>query len=159
MNNRLRFIIQGGIIAAIYAVLTILFAPISYGQGLVSVRISEALTILPFFTPAAIPGLFVGCILANIYGGLGLVDIVFGSLATLVAAALTYGIRKYKWIAPLPPVIINGIVVGIILHVLYDYPLVISMISVGFGQAIACYFLGMPLLLSLEKYGKKLFHN
>jgi len=157
MNNRLKFIIQGGVIAAIYAVLTIFFAPISYGQ--VQVRISEALTILPFFTPAAIPGLFVGCILANVYGGLGPVDIVFGSLATLVAAAMTYGVRKYKWIAPLPPVVINGIVVGIILHVLYDLPLIMSMLWVGFGEAIACYFLGMPLLLSLEKYGKILFRD
>lgn len=155
MNKSLKFMIQGSIIAAIYAALTIIFMPISYGQ--IQVRISEALTILPFFTPAAIPGLFVGCIIANFYGGLGPVDIIFGSLATLAAAGLTYAVRKYKFIAPLPPVIINAVVVGIMLNVLYDLPLIASMLWVGLGEAIACYFLGLPLLLSLEKYGKNLF--
>lgn len=150
MNKKVKFIVQAGIIGAIYAVLTIIFAPISYGQ--IQVRISEALTILPFFTPAAVPGLFIGCLVANLYGGLGIIDIVFGSLATLLAAYLAYTVRKYKFIVPLPAVIINGIVVGIILNVLYDLPLIASMLWVGLGQAIACYGLGLPLLLALEKY-------
>ena len=150
MNKNVRFIVQAGIIGAIYAVLTIVFAPISYGQ--IQVRISEALTILPFFTPAAIPGLFVGCLIANLYGGLGLVDIAFGSLASLLSAYLAYRIRKYKFMVPLPAIIINGIVVGIILNVLYDLPLIASMLWVGLGQALACYGLGLPLLLSLQKY-------
>lgn len=155
MNRNVRFTVQAGLIGALYAVLTIAFAPISYGQ--IQVRISEALTILPFFTPAAIPGLFVGCLIANIYGGLGPVDIIFGSLATLIAALMTYFIRKYKYIAPLPAVIINGIVVGIILNVVYDLPLIPSMLWVALGEAIACYGLGLPLLLSLQKYGNKIF--
>ena len=87
LNKRTRFIVEAAILAAIYAVITIILAPISYGQ--IQVRISEALTILPYFTPAAIPGLFVGCIVSNIFGGGGLIDIVFGSLATLIAAILS----------------------------------------------------------------------
>lgn len=155
MNRNVIFIVQAGLIAAIYAVLTIAFAAISYGQ--IQVRVSEALTILPFFTPAAIPGLFIGCLVANIYGGLGLIDIVFGSLATLIAALITCYVRKYKYIAPLPAVIVNGIVVGIILKVVYGAPLIASMLWVALGEAIACYGLGLPLLLSLKKYGNKIF--
>ncbi len=155
MNRSVKFTVQAGIIAAIYAVMTIAFAPISYGQ--IQVRISEALTILPFFTPAAIPGLFVGCIVANFYGGLGPIDIVFGSLATLLAAAITYFVRKYKYIAPLPAVVVNGVVVGIILNVVYGLPLIASMLWVALGEMIACYGLGLPLLLSLKKYGNKIF--
>lgn len=155
MNKKVNFIVQAGLIAAIYAVLTILFAPISYGQ--IQVRVSEALTILPFFTPAAIPGLFIGCLVANIYGGLGLIDIVFGSLATLLAAYLAFRLRKSVYLLPLPSVIVNALVIGIILHVLYELPLVVSMLWVGLGQMIACYGLGLPLLFALKKY-HHIFH-
>ena len=88
------FLMQASLIAAIYAAITIALAPISYGQ--IQVRVAEALTILPAFTPAAIPGLFVGCIVANLYGGGGIIDVVFGSLATLMAAYLSYKMPK-KW--------------------------------------------------------------
>lgn len=145
---------QAAFIGAVYAVLTIALAPISYGQ--IQVRVAEALTVLPMFTPAAIPGLFVGCIVANIYGGGGLIDIVFGSLASLLAAFMSYKIRK-KWLVPLPPVVINGIVVGLILHYLYQAPLLIAMGWVTLGQMIACYGLGYPLILMLEKYRDKIF--
>ncbi|MDK2934486.1 MAG: hypothetical protein PWP27_2296 [Clostridiales bacterium] len=109
-----KFLVQAALIAAIYAVLTISLAPFSY--GIMQVRISEALTVLPFFTPAAIPGLFIGCLIANIYGGLGIIDIVFGSLATLIAAVLSYLLRKQKFLVPIPPIIVNAVVVGIILY-------------------------------------------
>lgn len=150
MNKKANFIVQAGLIAAIYAVITILLAPFSYGQ--IQVRVSEALTILPFFTPAAIPGLFIGCLIANIFGGLGIVDIVFGSLATLVAAYLAYHLRRSVILLPLPSVLVNAVVVGIILNVLYALPLLASMLWVGLGQMIACYGLGLPLLLALKKY-------
>ncbi|KXG74365.1 QueT transporter family protein [Thermotalea metallivorans] len=152
--KKTNFLVQAALIGAIYAVMTIAFAPISYGQ--IQVRISEALTVLPAFTPAAIPGLFVGCIIANIYGGNGMVDIVFGSLATLLAAFLSYKMPK-KWLVPLPPVIVNGIVVGFILNYLYQLPLFITMAWVALGQMIACYVLGYPLLLGLEKYKDRIF--
>ncbi|MGE5613765.1 MAG: QueT transporter family protein, partial [Bacillota bacterium] len=101
-----RFIVEAAFIAAMYAALTIL---IPGGSGQVQVRVSEALTVLPFFMPAAIPGLFAGCLLANIIVGVSLYDVIFGSLATLAAAFLT---RKMpvKYLAPLPPVVINAVV-------------------------------------------------
>jgi len=152
--NKTRFLTHAAIIAALYAALTILLAPISYGQ--MQVRVSEALTVLPFFTPAAIPGLFVGCLLANIYGGNGLPDIVFGSLATLMAAFLSYKIQK-KYLVPLPPVIINAVVVGLILNYVLKVPLLAAMGWVACGQTVACYGLGYPLILFMEKYRHKIF--
>jgi len=149
-----RYITEVAVIAALYAILTILFAPISYGQ--IQVRISEILTVLPFFTPAAIPGLFIGCIVANFYGGIGIIDIVFGSLATLIAAFLTCKMPK-KVLAPLPPVVINALVVGFELNIISGAPLVATILWVGLGEALACYALGYPVLLQLEKYKLRLF--
>lgn len=98
------FLAQSAMIAAIYVVLTVILAPFSYGE--VQVRVSEALTILPVFTPAAIPGLFVGCLISNILGGCILPDIIFGSIATLLGACFTYLLRnRNKFLAPLPPII------------------------------------------------------
>ena len=148
--------VQAALIGAIYATITIAFAPISYGQ--LQVRISEALTILPFFTPAAIPGLFIGCIVANIYGGQGMIDIVLGSMATLIAAFLSHRMPR-KWMVPIPPIVVNAIVVGFILNYLYQVPLPVAMGWVGLGQLIACYLLGYPLMLVLEKYKTVLFNK
>lgn len=158
MKN-VRFMVQGALIAAIYAVLTIVFAPISYGP--LQVRVSEALTVLPFFTTAAIPGLFVGCIVANLYGmltgmGAGILDVIFGSLATLIAAYASCKMPK-KWLVPLPPVIANGIIVGFILYYMFKLPLLATMGWVALGELIACYVIGYPLILTLEKYKDKIF--
>ncbi|MCQ1530272.1 QueT transporter family protein [Lutispora saccharofermentans] len=150
------FLMQASLIAAIYAAITIALAPISYGQ--IQVRVAEALTILPAFTPAAIPGLFVGCIVANLYGGGGIIDVVFGSLATLMAAYLSYKMPK-KWLVPLPPVVVNGIIVGYILNYLYGLPLLITMGWVAVGQMIACYGFGYPLMKVLEKYEDRIFKS
>ncbi|KXZ39757.1 Uncharacterized membrane protein [Alkalithermobacter thermoalcaliphilus JW-YL-7 = DSM 7308] len=149
-----KYLVQAALIAAIYATITIILAPISYGE--IQVRVSEALTVLPYFTPAAIPGLFVGCIIANIYGGQGMIDIVFGSLATLLAAILSYKANK-KILVPLPPVIINGIIIGFILNYLYSIPLFMAMLWVSIGQLIACYGIGYPLMKTLEKYKENIF--
>lgn len=148
------FLVQASLIAAVYAAITIALAPISYGQ--IQVRVAEALTVLPAFTPAAIPGLFVGCIVANLYGGGGIIDIVFGSLATLVAAYLSYKMPK-KWLIPLPPIIVNGIIIGYVLNYVYGAPLLITIGWVSIGQIIACYGLGYPLMTVLEKYKDKIF--
>ncbi len=139
---------RSAMIAAVYVVLTLIFAPISYGP--VQVRISEALMVLPYFTTAAIPGLFVGCLIANIFGGLGMPDIVFGSLATLLSAYMVSKIEN-KYLVPLPPIIINAYIVGLVLHYVLELPLYTTMLFVGAGQVIACYGLGLPLLLFLEK--------
>jgi uncharacterized membrane protein len=137
------------IIAALYTAVTILLAPFSY--GMVQVRVSEALTILPFIFPESVIGLFLGCLISNVYGGLGLIDIVFGSLATLIAAYLTSKMPR-TWLAPLPPVLINAVVVGFILKYVLGAPLFLSMLYVGFGQLLACYGLGLPLLYLMRKY-------
>ena len=135
-------------IAALYAALTIVLAPISYGP--VQFRVSEALTLLPFYIPEAIPGLFIGCVFANFFGGFGLVDMVFGSLATLIAAVLTLK-SKNIYIAALWPVVSNMIIIGAMLHYLIDVPLIATGIYVGLGEAGACYIVGVPLMKILER--------
>ena len=107
-------------------------------------RVSEALTLLPFYMPEAIPGLFIGCVFANFYGGFGLADMVFGGLATLIAAVLTWKSRNI-WLGAAWPVISNMIIIGIMLHVLIDAPLTATCIYVGLGEAGACYIVGVPL--------------
>ncbi|HHW71582.1 MAG TPA: QueT transporter family protein [Clostridiales bacterium] len=153
--SKIKYLVHAAIIAAIYVVITIIFAPISYGQ--IQVRISEALTVLPYFTPAAIPGLFIGCLIANIYGGTGIIDIVFGSLATLIAAFLSSKMPK-KYLVPLPPIVINAVVIGLILNYALGVPILITMVWVGLGQLISCYGIGYPLMLILEKYENKIFN-
>ena len=147
-----RFIVEAGIIGAMYAVLGLL----PYSSGQIQIRVAEVLTVLPAFTPAAIPGLFVGCILTNIVAGNGPVDIVFGSLATLLAAFLSYKMPK-KYLVPMPPVVINAIVVGFILNYLYELPLLLSMGWVAIGQIIACYGMGYPFILILGRYRNRIF--
>ena len=141
---------RGALIGALYAVLTITLAPISYGP--VQFRVSEALTLLPFYLPEAIPGLFAGCIFADFFGGYGLPDMVFGSLATLVAAVLS---RKSPniWLAALWPVVSNMLIIGTMLHVLIgeEAPLIATCLYVGLGEAGACYFIGVPLMKILER--------
>ena len=124
-NKKTIFITQAALIAALYVVLTMAFSAFSFGQ--IQVRVSEALTILPFFTPAAIPGLFVGCLLGNILGGGIPVDIIFGSLATLLGAVGTYLLRGRKWLAPLPPILANTIIVPFVLRFGYGINLPIPL--------------------------------
>ena len=156
-NLRVTFITHAAAIAAIYVVLTLVFAPISYGE--IQVRIAEALTILPFFTPAAIPGLFIGCLMANVIGGSIVLDVVFGSIATLLGAAGTWMLRKNRWLAPLPPIISNTIIVPLVLSfgygVLLPIPLLMAFIAIG--EIISCYILGELLLSVLLPYAGRLF--
>lgn len=135
-------------VAAVYTLVAYLLAPISFGPA--QFRVSEALTLLPVLMPEAIPGLFVGCALANLLGGYGLIDVVFGSLTTLAAAVLTYRLRKNKWLAALPPVVLNGIVVGLILHFTANAPLFETMGYITLEQAGVCYLLGLPLLSAMK---------
>jgi uncharacterized membrane protein len=155
--SRTRFLCETALIAAIYAALTLLLAPISYGP--IQMRVSEALCVLPFFTPAGVPGLFIGCVLANLYTiGLGPLDIIFGSLATLIAAFLTWKIRnKNKWLLPLPSVLVNAFIVGWVLTVQYGISYPFNVLTVGAGQAIACYVIGMPLWFLLNRYRNTIF--
>lgn len=149
--SKARHIAQAALIAAIYATLTLLLEPIGYGP--VQFRLAEALTVLPAIFPASIPGLFVGCILANWLGGFGIADIVFGSLATLLAGISTYLLRKHRFLFPLPPVIFNGIIVGTYVYLLYDktYTLVLTMAFIAISEFMLSYGLGLPLVSFIRK--------
>ncbi len=152
------FMTQAAMIAAIYVVLTVLFAPIAFGQ--VQIRIAEALTVLPIFTPAAIPGLFVGCLIGNIIGGAVLPDIIFGSLATLFGAVFTYLLRRQsKYLAILPPIFANTIIVPFVLRYAYSIvlPIPFMMITVGIGEVLSCGVLGMIVYTALQKYQYRIF--
>jgi uncharacterized membrane protein len=145
---------QGAVIAAIYVVITWIFGFMGYGP--IQFRISEALTVLPYFTLSAIPGLFIGCLISNVLIGSHQLDIILGSLATLMAAFLSYKMPK-RALVPLPPVIVNAIVVPIILNITMNAPIPITIVTVGLGQILACYGIGYPLMLVLEKYKQKIF--
>lgn len=136
-----------GLVAAAYVVATLLFAPLSYGY--VQVRISEALSVLPFILPESVLGLFVGCLFANLIGGFGLLDVLLGSGATLLAGAISVTMPT-AWLAALPPVIVNALVVGGYLSFILDVPFLLCAMYVGVGQAVACYLLGVPLVLLLR---------
>lgn len=138
----------GGVVAALYFAITITpgISAISYGQF--QIRIAEALTVLPFIYPGAIAGLFVGCLLANIFGPFGIQDIIFGSFLTLNAAWLTHFLRQTgrPILAPLPPVVLNALGVSAYLHFIFGEPYWLFVLSIGAGEVIACYGLGYPLL-------------
>lgn len=157
-NKNVAFMTQAAMIAAIYVVLTYVFAPFSFGE--VQIRIAEALTILPVFTPAAIPGLFVGCIISNFLGGAILMDVIFGSIATLIGAVFTYKLRNSsKWLAPVPPIVANALIVPFTLYYGYgvNLPIPFMMLTVGIGEVISCGVLGMILYGALSKYRHVIF--
>lgn len=157
-NAKVLFMAQAAMIAAIYVVLTIVFAPFSFKE--IQVRISEALTILPVFTPAAIPGLFIGCLLSNILGGCIVPDIIFGSVATLIGAAGTYLLRRQNlYVALLPPIVSNMVLVPFVLRFGYQVPLPIPvlMLTVCIGEVISCGILGRVLHNILAKYKSVIF--
>lgn len=158
-NKKAYFITQAAVIAAVYVVLTLAINAFDLASGAIQVRISEALTILPYFTPAAVPGLFVGCLLSNFLTGAPIWDVMFGSLATLLGAAGTYMLRRQKWLAPVPPVIANILIIPPVLHFAYGLPggIPFFMLTVGIGEFISCGILGMLLLFLLQKYRHIIF--
>ncbi len=159
MKKRSLFITQAAIIAAVYVVLTVTLSAFNLASGGVQIRISEALTVLPFFTPAAIPGLSVGCLLSNIITGCLPWDIVFGSLATLIGAIGTYLLRKVRWLAPVPPILSNTLIIPFVLQYVYgiEGSVWLFMAGVGIGEVISCGIFGMLLLHVLKKHRNILF--
>lgn len=163
MKSQTQKLTHAAIIGAVYAALTMFLAPISFGP--IQVRLSEALTVLPFLFPHSIWGLWIGCMIANIYGGLGPIDIFGGSLLTLLAALSTYYLRRFKKpiLAPLPPVLLNAFGISAYLHFLVAPPEIallglerlpvywLFVFTIGLGEFVACYGLGYPLLLTLKK--------
>lgn len=159
-DKKIMYLVQSAMIAAVYVVLTYVFAPFSFGE--VQVRISEALTILPVFTPAAVPGLFVGCLVGNILGGAILPDIIFGSLATLIGALGTYMLRsKSFYFAPIPPILANTIIVPFVLRYGYSValPIPFMMFTVGVGEVISCGVLGFILYKVFQPSRNVIFRN
>ncbi len=157
MRINIRFLTKAAVIAALYAALTLAFQPISFGQ--IQFRIAEALTALPLLMPEAIPGLFIGCFLANLLGGGVLVDVILGSLATLAAALLTRKFRKKPLGALSMPVVLNGLVVGPVVYFFYVMgegtysfaALALTCLSVAVGEAVVVYSLGLGLFGALKK--------
>ena len=158
-NSKALFVAHASIIAALYVVLTLFSNALGLANYAIQIRFSEALTILPYFTPAAIPGLFVGCILSNTLTGCLPLDIIGGSIATLLGAICTYKLRKWKYLSPLPPIIFNMLIIPPILSFVYRFEgtLYYFTLTVGIGEILSCGILGTFLLLFLEKYRAILF--
>jgi len=161
MNKNVKYLTHGAMIAAIYVVLTLFISAFNLASGNIQVRISEALCILPAFTPAAIPGLFVGCLIANLITGASIFDIIFGSIATLIGAIGTYVLRNHKFLCTLPPVISNAIIIPIILRYAYgytffyrdlDFSIPFFALTVGIGEIISVCILGTLLIKLLGKH-------
>ena len=159
-NKKVAFLAQAAMIGALYVALVCIFAPISFGA--IQFRIAEALTILPVFTPAAIPGLFVGCVLGNILGGAAPLDVVFGSLATLIGAFFTWTLRNaHPFLAPVPPILANTLIIPFVLRYAYGIPdsIPFLMLTVCIGEVIACGLLGLLLYYALRKSKTYIFRS
>ena len=159
MNKKVLWICHAAMIAALYVVLTLFINAFGLASGAIQVRISEALTILPYFTPAAIPGLVIGCLISNTITGCALLDILLGSFATLLGALGSYALRRFKWLVPLPPIIANTLIVPYVLRIAYGVEdgIFYLMGTVCAGEILSCYVLGMILLFALDKSHKSLF--
>lgn len=159
MNRNLRFLCRGALVAALYVVLTWLCALVGLDKGVIQMRLSEALCVLPAFTGAAVPGLFVGCLLANLLTGSALPDVVFGSLATLIGALGAYFLRRRKWLVPLPTVLANTLIIPFVLRFAYgvEGSIPYFMLTVGAGEVISAYICGMLLYAALERRAANLF--
>ena len=160
-NKKVLFVAQAALIAAIYVVLTYFISAFQLASGAIQIRISEALTILPYFTPAAIPGLAIGCFLSNLLTGCLPMDVLFGSLATFIGAIGSYAVRKYRWLVPLPPIVANMVIVPYVLAYVYgvEGSIPFFMLTVGIGEVISCYVLGSILMNALLPYRNILFKN
>ncbi len=156
-NKKSAFITQSAFIAGLYVALTAIFAPISFWA--VQFRVSEALCVLPYFTPAAIPGVTLGCLISNFVLGAPIYDVIFGTLATLIGAIGSYLLRKNKWLVPVPPIASNALIIPFVLKFAYglEDAIPFMMLTVGIGEVLAIYVLGMLLLFALEKSKQKIF--
>ena len=155
MKEKTRFITRAALIAAIYTVLTGISYLMGLDKGVIQLRLSEALAFLPCFVPAAVPGLFVGCLISNIVFGAALPDIIFGSLATLIGALGTYALKKYPALAPLPAILANALIIPPLLIIAYNAAesYLFILLTVTAGEALTCAAMGYPIMFLLKKYG------
>ena len=158
-KNGLTYITEAGAVAALYVAITIAIGPL--GNAAIQCRISEAMCILPIFTSAAIPGLTIGCLISNIATGCLWQDILFGTLATLIGAVGAYVLRRVWWLTPLPTVVANTLIVPFVLAYAYQVPEGIGflMLTVGIGEVISAYVLGIALYFALRKNARYIFKN
>lgn len=168
-NKKALYLTQAAMIAALYVVLTMIANAFGLASGSIQVRFSEALTVLPFLTPAAVPGLFIGCLAANLATGAMLPDIIFGSLATLLGAVGTFFLGRaaakhsakkmlFAWLSPLPPIVANALIIPPVLKYAYGIiPMWFSAVTVTIGEIISCGLFGIILLFALKKYKNQLF--
>ena len=161
-------LVTAAMIAALYVVLSFAINAFGLASGAIQVRVSEALTILPYFTPAAIPGLTIGCLLFNLLSGAAILDIVFGTLATLLGAIVSYFLGKaaqkiswMKFLVPVPPILSNAFIVPWVLKTAYglEDAYWYLAVTVGIGEIISCGVLGMVLLYALLPLKNTLFHG
>ena len=164
--KRLRYLTVAAMIAALYILFTWLAAMLGLSSQPIQLRFSEALCILPYFTPAAIPGLFIGCLLSNLLVNATIWDIVFGSLATLIGALGTYALRSFKWLTPLPPIAANSIIIPFVIAYstltpeAITWPILLGYAAtVAIGEILSCGLLGLLLIKMLEKYNVQSFHT
>lgn len=160
-STNVRFLVQAAMIAALYTVLTLVAIMLNWAFGPVQFRFSEAMTVLPVFTSAAIPGLTIGCFLSNLWSNMGVMDMIFGTAASLLAAIATRAVRHVRVkgipvLAPLPPVLFNALIVGLEITIIspegFLWPAFLAnALSVGAGQLAACYVLGLPLAILLDR--------
>ena len=159
-DPKVRWIAQGAVIAAAYVVLTMVFAPISFGP--VQLRVAEALCIMPLFTPAAVPGLFTGCLIANLLGGGIAVDVIFGSLATLIGAWGGLMLRRNRWLVPVPAIISNTVIIPFVLYYGYgftDTVIPLLALQIFIGEVRGCFVLGELLATMLLKRKNAIFND
>ena len=160
-TNKTLYIVHAAIIAALYVVLTAFAAGFDLASGAIQVRFSECLTILPYFTPAAIPGVAIGCLISNIFFGGALPDVIFGTLATLIGAVGTYMLRKNRFLCSVPPVVSNAVIIPFVLKYAYGIPgaLWYFALTVGAGEIITCVIFGQILISALKPFRDRIFGN
>ena len=157
--KRTKNITFAALTAGLYVVLTLIASMMGLSNGVIQIRFSEALTILPVFSPSAIPGLTLGCMIANVIGGAHIFDVIFGSIATLIGAVFTYVLRKNKYLAVLSPIISNTVIIPFILSYVYHFEgaLWYFAVTVFIGEVISCGVLGLWLHRFLEKHSDRIF--
>ena len=156
-KSKTLYLCQAALVAALYVVLTYLARLFGLDSGVIQLRFSEALCILPIFLPAAIPGLYVGCLISNILVGAIWMDILIGPIATLIGALGTYALRRYVWLAPLPPILANTLLIPPVLAFGYhaEQSIPFLMLTVGIGEILSVYVCGMLLYFAIRKRNMK----
>ena len=160
-RDRILYLAQAGLIAALYTVLTLIVSALGLASGVIQIRLSEALCILPIFLPAAIPGLTIGCLISNLITGCIWQDILFGTLATLIGAVGARLLRKIPWLAPLPTVVANTVIVPFVLAYGYGFEggVLYFMATVGIGELLSAYLAGMVFYYAIKPYAARVFNR